>query len=133
MRRCTVEGSFCIKTRRREGGSERRRAAAAIVRALCKWSDDNLVRRVTFLVYTAAEKRVPGGRHLSTTWRVSLVRAGSRSARRLAPKGLALRMDRAPDPPREDQQQTRRDLRAALVFGIVAATIELGAILYFFR
>ena len=35
--------------------------------------------------------------------------------------------------PREDQQQTRRDLRAALVFGIVAATIELGAILYFFR
>lgn len=42
-------------------------------------------------------------------------------------------MDRAPDPAREDQQQTRRDLRAALVFGIVAATIELGAILYFFR
>jgi hypothetical protein len=42
-------------------------------------------------------------------------------------------MDRAPDPPREDQQRTRRDLRAALVFGIVAATIELGAILYFFR
>ena len=54
-------------------------------------------------------------------------------ARRVEPKRLALLMDRAPDPAREDQQQTRRDLRAALVFGIVAATIELGAILYFFR
>jgi hypothetical protein len=42
-------------------------------------------------------------------------------------------MDRAPDTPKEDEQQTRRDLRAALVFGIVAATIELGAILYFLR
>ena len=42
-------------------------------------------------------------------------------------------MGGAPDAPKEDQQQTRRDLRAALVFGIVAATIELGAILYFFR
>jgi len=42
-------------------------------------------------------------------------------------------MDQAPDSPREDQKQTRRDLRAALVFGIVAATIELGIILYFFR
>ena len=42
-------------------------------------------------------------------------------------------MDHAPESPREDQHQTRRDLRAALVFGIVAATIELGAILYFFR
>ena len=50
-----------------------------------------------------------------------------------APKWLAFGMDRAPDPPKEDEQQTRRDLRAALVFGIVAATIELGAILYFFR
>jgi hypothetical protein len=34
---------------------------------------------------------------------------------------------------KEDQQQTRRDLRAAIIFGIVAATLELGAILYFFR
>ena len=42
-------------------------------------------------------------------------------------------MGGAPDAPKEDQRQTRRDLRAALVFGIVAATIELGAILYFFR
>jgi hypothetical protein len=42
-------------------------------------------------------------------------------------------MDRAPDPPREDQRRTARDLRAALVFGIVAATIELGVILYFLR
>jgi hypothetical protein len=40
-------------------------------------------------------------------------------------------MDRAPSPPKEDERQTRRDLRAALVFGIVAATIEIGVILYF--
>ena len=42
-------------------------------------------------------------------------------------------MDRAPSPLKEDGRQTRRDLRAALVFGIVAATIELGVILYFMR
>jgi hypothetical protein len=42
-------------------------------------------------------------------------------------------MDRAPSPPREDERQTRRDVRAALIFGIVAATIELGVILYFMR
>lgn len=30
-------------------------------------------------------------------------------------------------------RRTRRDLRAALIFGIVAATLELGALLYFFR
>jgi hypothetical protein len=46
---------------------------------------------------------------------------------------LAFVMDRAPVPPKEDQRQTRRDLRAALVFGVVAAAIELGVILYFFR
>jgi hypothetical protein len=46
---------------------------------------------------------------------------------------LAFGMVDAPEPVREDERQTRRDLRAALVFGIVAATIELGAILYFFR
>jgi hypothetical protein len=40
-------------------------------------------------------------------------------------------MDLAPAPPKEDERQTRSDLRAALVFGIVAATIELGVILYF--
>jgi hypothetical protein len=34
---------------------------------------------------------------------------------------------------KEDQEQTRRDLRAAIIFGVVAATLELGAILYFFR
>jgi hypothetical protein len=42
-------------------------------------------------------------------------------------------MDRPPVPLKEDERQTRRDLRAALVFGVVAATIELGALLYFFR
>jgi hypothetical protein len=30
-------------------------------------------------------------------------------------------------------RRTRRDLRAALIFGIVAATLEMGALLYFFR
>jgi len=35
--------------------------------------------------------------------------------------------------PREDQRQTRRDIRAALIFGVVAATIELAALIYFFR
>lgn len=43
-------------------------------------------------------------------------------------------MDHAPGPPiEEDVRQTRRDLRAALIFGIVAASIELGALIYFFR
>lgn len=42
-------------------------------------------------------------------------------------------MDRAPVPVKEDERQTRRDLRAALIFGIVAATIEIGVILYFMR
>jgi len=42
-------------------------------------------------------------------------------------------MSRPGTPPREDQRQTRRDLRAALIFGVVAATIEIGVLLYFFR
>jgi hypothetical protein len=33
----------------------------------------------------------------------------------------------------ENPERTRRDLRAALIFGIVAAALELGALLYFFR
>jgi hypothetical protein len=41
-------------------------------------------------------------------------------------------MDRPGAPPKEDQRQTRRDLRAALILGLVAATIELGVLLYFF-
>jgi hypothetical protein len=40
-------------------------------------------------------------------------------------------MDHAPSPVKEDERQTRRDLRAALLFGFLAATIELGVILYF--
>jgi hypothetical protein len=40
----------------------------------------------------------------------------------------------SPEPaPREDPKQTKRDIRAALVFGIVAATLELAALLYFLR
>jgi len=42
-------------------------------------------------------------------------------------------MDRPNTPPKEDQRQTARDLRAAVIFGVVAATIELGVLLYFFR
>jgi hypothetical protein len=42
-------------------------------------------------------------------------------------------MDRPGTPPKEDQRQTRRDIRAAVIFGVVAATIELAALLYFFR
>jgi hypothetical protein len=42
-------------------------------------------------------------------------------------------MDLPPAPVKEDQKQTRRDIRAALIFGIVAATLELAALLYFFR
>jgi hypothetical protein len=34
--------------------------------------------------------------------------------------------------PREDQAQTKRDIRVALIFGVVAATLELAALLYFF-
>jgi hypothetical protein len=34
---------------------------------------------------------------------------------------------------KEDPDRTRRDLRAALIFGIVAAALELGVLLYFFR
>jgi hypothetical protein len=41
-------------------------------------------------------------------------------------------MDRPPAPLKEDQRQTRRDIRAALIFGIVAATLELAALVYFF-
>jgi hypothetical protein len=42
-------------------------------------------------------------------------------------------MDRPNVPLEEDQQRTRRDIRAAVIFGVVAATIELGVLLYFFR
>jgi hypothetical protein len=42
-------------------------------------------------------------------------------------------MDRPDAPPKEDQHRTRRDLRAALIFGVVAAAIELALLLYFFR
>lgn len=34
---------------------------------------------------------------------------------------------------KEDFDRTRRDIRAALIFGVVAALLELGALLYFFR
>ena len=56
-----------------------------------------------------------------------------RETRRGGAELLAYGMDHAPSPLKEDERQTRRDVRAALVFGIVAATIELGVILYFMR
>jgi hypothetical protein len=34
---------------------------------------------------------------------------------------------------KENPDRTRRDLRAALIFGIVAAALELGVLLYFLR
>jgi hypothetical protein len=34
---------------------------------------------------------------------------------------------------KEDERQTARDLRAAIIFGVVAATIEIAALIYFFR
>jgi hypothetical protein len=34
--------------------------------------------------------------------------------------------------PREDQAQTKRDIRAALVFGVVAATLEISLLYWFF-
>lgn len=36
-----------------------------------------------------------------------------------------------PPVPREDPARSRRDLRVAVVFGIVAATIEMAVLLYF--
>ncbi len=40
-------------------------------------------------------------------------------------------MAQAPVPP-EDPERTRRDIRAAVRFGVIAATIELLVLLYFF-
>ena len=34
---------------------------------------------------------------------------------------------------KEDPARTRRDIRAAIIFGIVAAALELGVLLYFFN
>ena len=40
---------------------------------------------------------------------------------------------RGSEPMTEDDRRTRRDIRTAIIFGVVAATIELGVLLYFFR
>ena len=34
---------------------------------------------------------------------------------------------------KEDPHRTRKDLRAALIFGIVAATVELAVLIWFLR
>jgi hypothetical protein len=33
----------------------------------------------------------------------------------------------------DEQRQERRDLRAAIIFGVVAASLELALLVYFFR
>jgi hypothetical protein len=33
----------------------------------------------------------------------------------------------------DDRRQERRDIRAAVIFGVVAASVEIGLLLYFFR
>ncbi len=33
----------------------------------------------------------------------------------------------------EDQRRTARDIRAAIIFGVVAATLEMAVIIYFMR
>lgn len=33
----------------------------------------------------------------------------------------------------DEERRTARDIKTAIVFGIVAATIEIGVLLYFFR
>ena len=62
-------------------------------------------------------------------------RNGMSQARRGAPTALALMAcgTSASAAMTEDPRRTARDLRAAIIFGIVAATIELGVLLYFFR
>jgi hypothetical protein len=60
-------------------------------------------------------------------------KAPANVARRRPLKWLAFGMDRPNTPLKEDRQRTRRDIRAAVIFGVVAATIELGFLLYFFR
>ena len=37
------------------------------------------------------------------------------------------------DTVKENHERTRKDIRLALIFGIVAATLEMGAVLYFMR
>jgi hypothetical protein len=34
---------------------------------------------------------------------------------------------------KEDTARTRRDIRAAIIFGVIAASVELGVLIYFFR
>lgn len=36
-------------------------------------------------------------------------------------------------PPKEDHRRTARDIRAVIAFGVIAASIEMGLLLYFFR
>jgi hypothetical protein len=33
----------------------------------------------------------------------------------------------------DERHQERRDIRAAVIFGVVAASLEIGLLLYFFR
>ena len=40
-------------------------------------------------------------------------------------------MESDPNPDLVEQRRTKRNLRRAIVFGVVMATIEMGALLYF--
>lgn len=51
---------------------------------------------------------------------------------RLAPSARPFPLNDSSDV-KEDTSQTRRDIRAAIIFGVIAATIELGVLIYFFR
>lgn len=43
-------------------------------------------------------------------------------------------MPRPPeDAVKDDEKRTIRDLRGAIIFGIVAATLEIGVLIFFFR
>ena len=76
-----------------------------------------------------ARRRIAGGCGL----RAAFTPRTPVQARRRVAGSLALSMDVPQPPVKEDQQRTRRDIRAAIVFGIVAATLELALLLYFFR
>jgi hypothetical protein len=56
------------------------------------------------------------------------------NARRRQPPALGSRHPSpAPRPMKEDHERTRRDIRAAVIFGVIAATIEMGVLLWFLR
>ena len=74
---------------------------------------------------------MPGKVIVETARGTTLVFATVLDARRAL--RYALRTVTTPPHMSEDHERTRKDIRAAVIFGIVAATLELGVLLYFFR